>query len=113
MGVGEPAFTLIGSDQLTQRYRVDSVAVAGQISRLIVTPQLTIGQVGNGADEGAPIGAARAIGHGGPVERERTGRGIARVTHRAINGTCNAGGGADGYRTRLGVCGLVAEMDSV
>lgn len=56
--VGEAALSLVGVNQLTQRFRVNLVTYSGQVARLIMSPQLTRFEFADLVKERVPIKSA-------------------------------------------------------
>jgi hypothetical protein len=103
VAVGKPTFALIGLHQLAQFNSVDSATGLGQITGLIVSPQLAFGQRCDGLRKLAPSGAPSAIGDSAPMQRERPAIGVAFCAHGAVCRAAVALCGANWNWARLNI----------
>ena len=67
-------FPLVRARQLGEHIDINRIVFAGEITRLIVAPQLTKGECRNARDERRPIITAPLFRDFAPVKRERTAR---------------------------------------
>ena len=111
VAVSESALALIGLHQLAKLYSVDSATGLGQITGLIVAPQLAIGQCCDGLGELAPCGATRASTDSAPVQRERPAVCVAFGAHNAISRAAILFGSAYGNWACLNIGRFECEMD--
>lgn len=111
MGIREAFAPLVGLHKLAKLGNVDSVSLAGQIARLIVSPQLPARNHTNGIAKRIEIQSPITVGNVIPMNIERAGFGITTIPAKGARGRAGfLAGGGNGNRTRLdikGGCGKV------